>query len=398
MKSNNEKNLRKRPTASEFKTKVKETYTDRKSTDDKKNDEEQVENPDDQRFMYKHKANIKTVLKYSNATLIKSYGRDGFSCNFCDFQAEIPFDLKQHNLKKHTNIGDADEIIKTKYVAELIIKLDTTYFKCKLCQEPINTLEDFIGHLSETHSKMIYKDVKNYIIPFKFESDDFRCFMCDKNFKYFKLLSEHMPEHYRNFECSICHRSFINKQAMQTHTYRHRRGVFKCSYCSKEFDSRPKRVDHERVVHIVPGMYRKCAHCDQRFSSWDAVRDHELKAHGIEKPKHTCEYCGKTCSTQSGLTMHKNRYHLFKKPHKCSYCEKAFCTKMELSYHTNTHTKTRNHICKICGKAFGTQVTLYAHMRIHVGEKKLLCDYCDRKFLHRTAFRRHMRNKHGEIV
>lgn len=401
MKSNNINRLRKRSNSEIDVTKVTVTKKDRKPCQPKLNFQERVENtkepsnPDDQRFMYKHKANIKAVLQYSNATLIKTYGRGGYSCNFCDFQDKNPFTLKQHNLKKHTDVGD--EAIKRKYVSDLILKLDTTDFKCKLCKEPMNTLEEFMGHVSKTHSKLIYTDVKNYIIPFKFNSNDFRCFMCEKSFKFFKLLSEHMTEHYRNFNCPDCDRTFINKQSMQTHTYRHNRGIYKCSQCSKEFDSRPKRTDHVRSVHMA-GNYRKCAYCDRRFPSWDGVLDHELKAHGVPKPQNTCEDCGKTFSKQSSLTMHKNRFHLFKKPHKCSFCEMTFCTRMELSYHIITHTKTRNHSCKICNKSFGTPITLSQHMRTHGGIKKLLCDYCDRRFLHRTTFKRHMIEKHGKIV
>lgn len=346
--------------------------------------------------MNKHKDNIKTLLQNSNATIIKGFWGTGYSCNFCDEQREVPSELKGHNLEAHSNVGD--EAIKVKYVSDLVIRLDITDLKCKLCNASLNSLEDFTAHLTKTHLKFIHTDVKNHIIPFKFNTDILQCCICKKEFKYFKLLSEHMSEHYRNYECSVCERAFINKQSMQTHSYRHNKGVFQCSHCPKVFDSRPKRSVHERVVHALSNKTRKCSLCSERFATKDLVQSHEVKAHGVEPTVFSCQACNKSYHSQSSLTTHRKRYHLMLRPHKCSYCEMAFFSKIELRSHTVTHTKSRDFKCDLCTKSFGTRCSLNQHVRGHLDDRRFKCDSCERTFVHRTAWKVHMRSKHSRIV
>ncbi|XP_026743963.1 zinc finger protein 431-like isoform X1 [Trichoplusia ni] len=343
----------------------------------------------------KHKDNLKTILHNTNATAIKGYWGVGYYCYFCDEHKETPSDLKTHNIEKHSKI---EEVIQVKYVADLVIRLDITNLKCSLCDKVINTLEDTMEHLKTMHEKIIHSDVKNHIIPFKFDTEVLKCVMCEKEFKFFKLLSEHMSEHYRNYECNTCDRAFINKQSMQTHSYRHNRGVFKCAKCPKVFDCRPKKSAHERVVHTMFNKTRKCAFCDERFSTKDLVQIHEVKVHGVKPIVFSCTACNKSYKSQSSLITHKNRFHLMLRPHKCSYCEMAFFSKMELKSHTVTHTKTRDFKCNMCSKSFGTRCSLNQHVRCHLDDRRYKCDQCERGFVHRTAWKVHMRSKHGKIV
>lgn len=346
--------------------------------------------------LIKHRDNIKTILHNSNATVIKGYWAVGYYCCFCEEQREIPSDLKQHNLEAHGNVGD--EVIRVKYVSDLVIRLDITDLKCKLCDEIIDSLEEIMEHLSKRHSKCIHTDIKNHIIPFKFDTDSLQCVKCKRDFKYFKLLSEHMSEHYRNYECPVCDRAFINKQSMQTHSYRHKKGVFKCAHCPKVFDSRPKRSVHERVVHALSNKTRKCAFCDERFSTKDLVQSHEVKVHGVKPTVFSCQACNKSYSSQSSLITHRNRFHLMLRPHKCSYCDMAFFSKIELRSHVVTHTKTREFKCEMCSKSFGTRCSLNQHIRGHLDDRRYKCENCERAFVHRTAWKVHMRSKHGKIV
>ncbi|XP_047039543.1 zinc finger protein 184-like isoform X2 [Helicoverpa zea] len=346
--------------------------------------------------MNKHRENIKTILINSNATLIKAVPINGFYCHFCGIQTEKPLDLKRHNLASHSVVND--EVIKVKYVSNLVLKLDITDLKCKLCDKNIDTLEDFFDHLTKIHDKVIHTDIKNHIIPFKFNTESLQCVICRREYKFFKLLSEHMSDHYRNYECSSCERAFINKQAMQTHSYRHNKGLFKCSHCPKIFDSRPKINEHERVVHAWSSKTRKCAFCSKRFPSKDMVQKHEVKIHGAEPTIYSCDACDKAYTSQGSLIAHRNRFHLMARPHKCSFCEMAFYSKMELKSHTVTHTKTREFKCGTCSKTFGTRCNLNQHARSHSDDRRYHCVTCDHGFVHRTTWRVHMRTQHGKIV
>lgn len=348
----------------------------------------------------KHKDNIKAILLYSNATVISGYGtvKDGYACSFCNTQKFTPAELKQHNLKVHSKIGA--NAIKVKYVARLSLKLDITDLKCKLCKESIDGLEELMIHLNKIHSKLIHFDINNHFLPFKFETDDFRCAKCNKEFKYFKTLLEHMSEHYRNYECSYCDRAFINKRSLNAHNYRHE-NFYKCHFCPKTFETRPKRGDHEKFVHRMMGMIKECAYCDERFMTLESQRSHELAVHGVKFSSsldNSCEACNASFNTKIELINHRNRWHLKLKPHKCSSCDKMFYTKIELKCHMVTHTTKDDFKCEVCGMSYDTQSCLDQHMESHLDGRRYFCDYCDRLFLHRTAFKLHMRTNHGEIV
>ncbi|XP_022819258.1 zinc finger protein 160-like isoform X2 [Spodoptera litura] len=345
--------------------------------------------------MKKHKDNLKTILHNSNATVIRGYTGRGFYCNYCKEHRRLPSDLKKHNLEAHSLVED---VIKAKYVSDLFIRLDITNLKCKICNLNLDKLEDLTAHLTKVHDKKYHADLKNYFIPFVLDTDTFQCMLCEKDFKHFKLLVEHMCEHYRNFECSHCDRVFINRQCRRTHMRRHKKGVFKCSHCPKVFDTRPYRSAHERVVHTMSSKSRKCSYCSERFGTTDLVQAHEVKVHGVKPLVFTCQACNKSYNSQGSLLRHRKSFHLMIRPNKCSYCEMAFFTKKDLASHTVTHTKIKAFKCHICSKSFGTKCSLNQHVKSHLNDRRFKCDICDRKFLYMTSWKRHLMKIHNTIV
>lgn len=348
--------------------------------------------------MNKHKDNIRLVLQSSNATMIKAHGSKGYTCCFCPEMFPLPADLKRHNLEIHEDASN--KAIHVKYVSDLIIKLDITGLRCLICGAKGITLETFMDHLKRDHKKPIHNDVKNYIIPFRFDTEKLECVMCSKQFRYFKVLSEHMNEHYMNFECPVCGRGFINKQSLSTHSYRHQKNVgeFKCSHCSKVFDTRHKRSAHVRRIHLYRGKTRKCHICNEKFTSSPQVQNHMVKVHGAEPLVFKCGACDKTYNNSRSLNDHKKRYHLMLRPHKCTLCEMGFYSRMELNTHMVTHTKTKDFQCDICDKRFGTKCCLSQHMRSHYGIKRHKCDRCDVKYAAKSKWKLHMWKKHREVV
>ncbi|XP_035454241.2 zinc finger protein 37 isoform X2 [Spodoptera frugiperda] len=345
--------------------------------------------------MNKHKDNLKTILHYSNATVIKGYTGRGFYCNYCKEHRRLATDLKKHNLEAHSLV---DDVIKAKYVSDLFIRLDITDLKCTICNLNVDKLEDLTAHLNKVHDKKFHPDIKNYFIPFVLDTDTMKCMICKKEFKHFKLLVEHMCEHYRNFECSVCDRPFINRQCRRTHMRRHKKGVFKCSHCPKVFPNRAYKSAHERVVHTMSSKSRKCSFCNERFGTTDLVQAHEVKKHGVKPLEFTCDACNKIYNSQGSLLRHRKNFHLMLRPHKCSYCEMAFFSKKDLESHTVTHTKIKNYKCKICPKSFGTKCCLTQHVRIHLDDRRFKCDVCGRTFLYMTSWKRHMMRIHNTSV
>lgn len=341
-------------------------------------------------LMRQYKNNLKMILKYSNATMIKGHSSAGYSCCFCDkhFSAEK---LKKHNFE-HGDIYD--DAMKVKYVADLIIKLDITGLKCRICDIEIDSLEELTTHLHEVHFITIHKDIDNHFIPFKFDTEVLRCAICADEFKYFKVLSEHMCEHYSNYKCPECDRVFINKQSMQTHSYRHKKGEYKCSQCPKIFDTRLKIREHEHVTHKLSNKKRKCGFCDEKFSSADLVKNHEAREHGITRINLTCEACDRSFASHKGLVTHKRRHHLLMRPFDCDTCGRGFYTRQELEWHTATHTKAKQFHCHRCENSFATKPGLRQHLKAHIGYRKYICDYCKMAFVHMSTWKRHVSSIH----
>ncbi|XP_059056445.1 zinc finger protein 250-like [Achroia grisella] len=261
---------------------------------------------------HSHQENIKELLLYSNATPIRCRGGIGYMCCFCTDQYPEPSDLKQHTKEKHSN-GIISHFMKKYSMKDYTVKLDTTYLCCNICNTSIDDLGLLIEHLITLHDIPLHKKLKNHIVPFKFEGDSLRCAVCSHEFHSFKVLLEHMNVHYRNYVCEICGAGFINRRMLQTHGYRHRTGVFVCTYCSKVFNAKVKQKDHERAVHIHLNKRNKCGYCGEKFGDYTIKNEHEVKVHGARPVVLKCQACTKTFDNQRSLTVHTKAFHLMER-------------------------------------------------------------------------------------
>ncbi|KAJ2938670.1 hypothetical protein O0L34_g11996 [Tuta absoluta] len=193
------------------------------------------------------------------------------------------------------------------------VKLDVTRLKCKLCDTAMNNLDQLVNHLVSIHERTYYFEIKNHIIPFKFESENLKCAVCDNEFNHFKVLLEHMNIHFKNHVCEICGCGFVSKHTLQCHSYRHRTGVFNCTHCTKVFDTNIKKRDHERAVHVKASKTNKCRYCGEKFSDYRKKKLHEVKEHGEKPLILKCQACDETFGDQTLLTAHTKSYHLMER-------------------------------------------------------------------------------------
>lgn len=261
---------------------------------------------------HKHQANLKEILLCSNATPIRCRGSLGYACCFCSDQYRDPAELKQHNLTAH------DDTIKANYMKGesmlgFIVKLDITNLKCSLCSVNIRELDNLMEHLKTAHERPILTDLKNHLVPFRFESVMHVCVECSVEFANFKVLLAHMNEHYRNCICEICGAGFVNKRILQAHSYRHITGHFSCRYCPKEFVAKLRLQEHERNVHVLMNRRNKCGYCGEKFTDYTKKNDHEVKVHGVKPLVLHCQACTKTFDNQRSLTVHTKTYHLMQR-------------------------------------------------------------------------------------
>ncbi|XP_069363794.1 oocyte zinc finger protein XlCOF6-like isoform X4 [Maniola hyperantus] len=345
----------------------------------------------------KHVTNLEVVLAFSTATPIRSHDGFAYTCCFCTALFKNPAELKTHTLMTHDNRYDRREFMVKKTSSRYLLKLDITLLKCRVCDKSITTLEELYEHLQNEHKKLIYTDVKNLIIPFRFESEDLRCAICTLVFNKFKILLEHMKTHYRNYVCEICDYGCINQKTMVNHKQSHKTGSFECSECSKVFETHLRRRTHMNTVHKYKNMPAKCTICNERFHSGPMKDQHMVTMHGMSPIIRKCTACEKTFTNQNALRIHTKRYHLMERRYPCKECEMRFYTGAELKYHMVKHTGKKEFKCDICMKCFSRKWILSEHMHTHSNNRRFTCVECKQTFTQKCKLHRHIRSVHEEI-
>lgn len=343
-------------------------------------------------LLTKHRQNIHSVLAYSNATPIRGYWGVGYACVFCPQQYADASNLKKHTLTQHIT-----ENYKVKHLRTHLVKLDITGLKCEVCNTKFDKLETFMLHLKAIHDKPMHFDIKNHIVPYKFENNVLQCVKCWKQFNNFKNISEHMNnEHFRNFECDKCTRGFVNKSTLITHGSRHRTGEFACLYCKKIFNTRLRKTEHERIIHFHNSKTRKCGYCSEKFVDVSQKIKHEVVIHKMKQPEFQCYSCDRKFASQRILQGHIKKVHLMHRPYKCSVigCDKAYFVNAELTAHLPTHGDIKPFACALCPKSYKSKKALSAHMHIHDEKRDYECGMCNKRFVVKENLELHLEKVH----
>lgn len=311
-----------------------------------------------------HRNNIKEILLSSNATPIRRYGGIGYTCAFCDNQYPEPKDLRQHTVDTHTDISLA-KFMTNDNLNHYLVKLDITGLRCKFCNISISTLDGLMDHLKNVHERKIFRNIKNRILPFRFDSDTMRCAICEHVFNTFKKLMEHTSTHFRNFICKVCDAGFVNHSALKGHSLSHETGDFACSYCPKVLSNVRQKTNHEKTHRNIDNKQYKCGYCSEAFKTCRKKEMHLNQVHGVPQSTYKCQACDKTFTVRKVFRVHIKRDHLMERQHKCTVCDKSFFRSEQLKEHMVRHTGLREFECGICLKKFGAKGSLRHHMRKH---------------------------------
>lgn len=346
----------------------------------------------------KHENNIRHVLLYSNATPIDKMQDANYLCCYCDSQYLKPADLKTHTQETHNDgTNPAVVFFNRKKRSNFSAKIDITGLKCKICATEIESLEKLMDHLHKDHDIKIYSDIKNHIIPFKFDTDYLTCCMCPNTFDKFQKLRQHMNIHYRNYICEKCDLGFVTMVSLKHHSEAHKVGTFNCTFCEKIFDTLRKKKSHEATAHIKGYFSSKCGYCNERFISNQRKDEHLAEVHGISHV-FKCRACDRIFKSKKSLTTHTKRDHLLERRFKCTSCDMKFFNTSELKQHELKHSGVKDFRCDVCLKTYARRKTLIEHLKIHADIRRFKCDFCGCAFVQKCSWRGHMRSKHGENV
>lgn len=258
------------------------------------------EHDDDQQIADKIKHNVMTIVKMSNATPIQKEGLKKYFCAYCSFRHPNPIELKKHTLEFHDkNLDFLSKMTKK----SLLIKLDITGLNCGFCHQSVDTHENLIAHLTTEHEVNFYKDVKNPIIPFRFDEADSS-----------------------RLSCVFCNEEYNNFAALTTHTTSHYGADFVCEKCGQGCMSRKLYIEHQKTHD------RQCHICRKIFYSKASLEIHYLT-------------------------------HTGQKNHQCDYCKKMYKTKTILIEHLKIHLNIRDYKCHVCGMTFVQKASWKGHVR-----------------------------------
>ncbi|XP_059056442.1 zinc finger protein 62 homolog [Achroia grisella] len=336
------------------------------------------------------------ILKYSNATPIRCHDGIHYGCCYCSDLFVSSTDLKRHTIDVHSDLANT-RFIKRKSMMDFYLKLDVTNLECVICNTALNTYEELMEHLHSKHEKKLHFDIKNQILPFKFDSEAIRCCICLITFTKFRALLEHMNSHYRNFVCAICDKGYVNERRLSYHNQIHESGDFSCDFCPKKFNTLQKKKSHEGY-HVKPSGRNKCGYCSSTFVCYRQKLKHITEVHGVHHVKLKCLACDRTFYNSRSLNAHTKRYHLMERSRQCTECSKKFFNTSDLTYHMVKHTGIKRFQCDVCLKSYGRKNTLVEHMRIHNNDRKYKCEYCTQTFVQKCNLKGHMRSKHIEFI
>lgn len=334
---------------------------------------------------------LKIILLNSNASLIRNKDSDGYGCNFCPKKFVDPKNLKAHSLEEHSNI----QALRMPKPFQYLIKVDITDLKCNMCEKRILKLDDFAVHLKNVHNKKITTDLSE-ILPFKFDTDELECAVCGTTYSTFKILQEHMHNHFRNHICDICNAGFVTRRLLLSHKRRHGKGEFKCGHCDKTFVCDQKRRDHEQRMHLGLKKRNKCKLCEEKFDDYWTKMHHMVQKHGAPPISLKCTACDRTFTNRRSLTRHVKKDHLMEREHVCNICDMQFFLKHYLVEHMRVHTGVKKFQCHVCTKHYATKKSLRQHLRSHADDRRFACAVCGLAFVQKCTLKSHMKAKHGE--
>ena len=213
-------------------------------------------------------------------------------------------------------------------------------------------------------------------------------------------------------------KTFENKNIQQNEKKREtRENQFSCGFCSKQFFSALRLMEHMLKHKLSPNKGLKCVICEK---SYRGLRSHILRAH-MSVPETAIATLPRSEENKSDDFETYIVSRDGRKAYKCKTCGEKFWYIAQVTKHVWKHTKITPYQCAICGaykrapgslkkhmlihegkcpecsicnKKFSSDRTLRNHMSLHTGERTHKCEICGENFRLRMSLRRHQLNKH----
>ncbi|XP_027026888.2 zinc finger protein 131 [Tachysurus fulvidraco] len=195
------------------------------------------------------------------------------------------------------------------------------------------------------------------VVEVQISDNTFRCDKCDRCFKLFYHLKQHMKTHTASsekpFVCKHCGKTYAREGALKQH-------VNTCHYDAEELNKRLKKK-----VHM-------CVYCSKEFDHFGHFKEH-LRKHTGEKP-FECPDCHERFARNSTLKCHM------------SACQNGAGAKKG---------RKKLYECQVCDEVFNSWDQFKDHLVIHTGDKPNHCTMCDQWFTHARDLTTHLQQQHA---
>ncbi|GAA6073110.1 zinc finger protein 131 [Tachysurus ichikawai] len=195
------------------------------------------------------------------------------------------------------------------------------------------------------------------VVEVQISDNTFRCDKCDRCFKLFYHLKQHMKTHMASsekpFVCKHCGKTYAREGALKQH-------VNTCHYDAEELNKRLKKK-----VHM-------CVYCSKEFDHFGHFKEH-LRKHTGEKP-FECPDCHERFARNSTLKCHM------------SACQNGAGAKKG---------RKKLYECQVCDEVFNSWDQFKDHLVIHTGDKPNHCTMCDQWFTHARDLTTHLQQQHS---
>ncbi|XP_010766973.1 zinc finger protein 131 [Notothenia coriiceps] len=187
----------------------------------------------------------------------------------------------------------------------------------------------------------------------------FRCNKCDRSFKLYYHLKQHLKTHLGSLE--------------KTHV---------CDHCGKAYTREGALKQHINTFH---------------FEAEELSQNQKP-----QKKVHVCEYCKKHFDHFGHFKEHL-RKHTGEKPYECPACHERFARNSTLKCHMAAcqdgagakKGRKKLYECQVCSSVFNRWDEFKDHLVSHTGDKPNHCTMCDLWFTHPKELKTHLKHMHS---